>query len=83
MHDMMGGPGTMGLWVLLGLGLLAVAAAGVWVGRARRGRHGRPGQLPPPAAPGLAEAQAALRLRYAHGEISREDYLQGKVELED
>jgi hypothetical protein len=25
----------------------------------------------------------ALRLRYARGEISREDYLQGKVELED
>jgi uncharacterized membrane protein len=24
-----------------------------------------------------------LRLRYARGEISREDYLQGKVELED
>ena len=32
---------------------------------------------------GLQEAQEALRLRYARGEISREDYLQGKVELED
>jgi len=33
--------------------------------------------------PGLQEARAALRMRYANGEISREDYLQGKVELED
>jgi hypothetical protein len=24
-----------------------------------------------------------LRMRYASGEITREDYLQGKVELED
>lgn len=28
-------------------------------------------------------AAAALRRRYAAGEISREDYLQAKVELED
>jgi putative membrane protein len=28
-------------------------------------------------------ARQALRMRYARGEISREDYLQGKVELED
>jgi uncharacterized membrane protein len=34
-------------------------------------------------SPGLQEARDALRLRYANGEISREDYLQGKVELED
>ena len=32
-------------------------------------------------SPGLPEARAALRMRYANGEISREDYLQGKVEL--
>jgi hypothetical protein len=29
------------------------------------------------------KAKDALKLRYAHGEISREEYLQGKVELED
>jgi hypothetical protein len=29
------------------------------------------------------EAKDALPLRYAHGEISREEYLQGEVELED
>jgi uncharacterized membrane protein len=34
-------------------------------------------------SPGLDDARAALRLRYGRGEISREDYLQGKVELED
>ena len=33
--------------------------------------------------PTLREAKDALRLRYANGEISRGDYLQGKVELED
>jgi hypothetical protein len=31
----------------------------------------------------LREAKDALRLRYANGEISPEDYLQGNVELED
>jgi len=31
----------------------------------------------------VREAKDAWRLRYANGEISREDYLQGKVELED
>jgi uncharacterized membrane protein len=31
----------------------------------------------------MGEAKAALRLRYANGEISPEDYLQGKFELQD
>jgi uncharacterized membrane protein len=35
------------------------------------------------SAAAVREAKDALRLRYANGEISREDYLQGKVELED
>ena len=30
-------------------------------------------------SPGPQEARDALRLRYANGEISRDDYLQGKV----
>jgi uncharacterized membrane protein len=30
----------------------------------------------------MQEARDALRLRYANGEISWEDYLQGKVKLE-
>jgi uncharacterized membrane protein len=32
--------------------------------------------------PDIAEAQAVLQRRYAAGEITREDYLQAKVELE-
>jgi uncharacterized membrane protein len=31
----------------------------------------------------VQEAKDALRLRYANGQISRDEYLQGKVELED
>jgi len=42
--------------------------------------HPQIGQAEPPA---VQQARDALRLRYANGEISREDYLQGKVELED
>lgn len=45
---------------------------------------------PPPSVtaapaedPGLAEARATLRLRYAAGELTREEFLQAKVELED
>jgi uncharacterized membrane protein len=34
-------------------------------------------------SPAVREAQDTLRLGYANGEISREEYLQGKVELED
>jgi hypothetical protein len=42
----------------------------------------------PPRAPAgdssaVREPKDSLRLRYANGEISREEYLQGKVELED
>jgi uncharacterized membrane protein len=52
----------------------------------RRAVRARTATTPPVRAeerPGLQEARAALRMRYANGEISREDYLQGKVELED
>jgi uncharacterized membrane protein len=46
-------------------------------------RHQPRGQLGAGGSPGLEDARAALRLRYARGEISWEEYLQGKVELED
>ncbi len=82
---MMGG--AMGAWMagwsLFGLAVLALAVAGgIWAVRALAGRDTgrRAGHAVPP--PGLAEAQAVLRRRYAAGEISREDYLQGRVELE-
>jgi len=70
------------LWSLLGL---AVAmASGVVVAKVLSSRHqDGPGQIHAAEPPGWQEALDALRLRYARGEISREDYLQGKVELQD
>jgi putative membrane protein len=79
--------GTTGAW-MIGWGLLSLTAlilavaGGAWAVRARARREpGRPagGAIPPPD---VAEAQAVLRRRYAAGEITREDYLQAKVELE-
>ena len=86
MGAMMGTAGTMGAWVLLWV-LLALAV-GVTSGIViARGRHSRRDAAAPPVSsadsPAVRKAKDALRLRYAHGEISREDYLQGKVELED
>lgn len=89
MGGMMGSSGAMGawmlLWSLLGLVLVVlVVTGGIWVARVVSSRHrGAPRQISATASPGLQEARDALRLRYAHGDISREDYLQGKVELED
>jgi uncharacterized membrane protein len=82
---MMGGmtTGWMVGWGLLGLAVLGLAVAGgVWAVRTLAGREtGRQasGALPPPD---VVEAQAVLRRRYAAGEITREAYLQAKVELE-
>jgi putative membrane protein len=70
------------LWTVLGIAL--AVAGGIWVARILGSRHGgSPPQIRAAGSPGVQEAQDALRLRYAHGEISREEYLQGKVELED
>lgn len=86
MGAMMGMAGTMGAWLLLWV-LLALAVgvtSGVVIARSLRTRHraAQP-QIPPAESPAVREAKDALRLRYANGEISREGYLQGKVELED
>jgi putative membrane protein len=86
MGGMMGASGTwMLLWSLLGLALaVLVVAGGIWAARVLSTRHrDRWPQVNASAPPGTQEARDALRLRYARGEISREDYLQGKVELED
>jgi putative membrane protein len=82
MGNMMGG-GT-GAWILLWifLGLAVMAAGGVLAARALATRR-KPGPPQIPGGDAVREAKDALKLRYAHGEISREDYLQGKVELED
>ena len=81
----MGGTG-MGGWIFLWifLGLVAAVAVGVVVARALGTRHEpEPRHIPPAESPAVREAKNALKLRYAHGEISREEYLQGRVELED
>jgi len=85
MTEMMGAMMTIAMagWTLLSLALLALAVAGgIWAARhlARRGRVPQVSHAGPP--PGLAAAQALLRRRYAAGEIGREEYLQGKVDLE-
>jgi len=81
---MMGGAWIL-LWSLLALALaVLLVTGGVWVARALTNRdRGSPRQISATVPPGVQEAQDALRLRYAHGDISREEYLQGKVELED
>jgi uncharacterized membrane protein len=79
----MGATGSMYVWIILWslLSLALVVTGGIVVARVLSGRS-RTDQRQLDA-PGLQEAQATLRQRYASGEISREDYLQGKVELED
>jgi len=83
---MMGTTGTTGAWILLWilLALGAGAIGGFLIAHSLHTRRGpAPPQIPPAESAAVREAKDALRLRYANGEISREDYLQGKVELED
>lgn len=85
MGGMMGSTGTgawMLLWIFLGVAL--TVAGGVVVARVLRTWGGAgTSEVRPAESPAVRQAKDALRLRYANGEISREDYLQGKVELED
>lgn len=78
--------GAMGAWILLWiiLGIAVVTVSGVVVARVldTRRKADQP-QIQVTESPAAQEAKDALRLRYARGEISREEYLQGKVELED
>jgi putative membrane protein len=78
--------GAMGGWILLWtlLPLALAAAGGIVAARAMSTRHNaETPQTRAADSPAVREAKDALRRRYANGEISREEYLQGKVELED
>jgi putative membrane protein len=83
---MMGSGAGLGAWLYLWiiLGLATAIAVGVVAARVLAiGRKPEPPQLPPADSPAVREAKDVLRIRYARGEIDREEYLQGKVELED
>jgi uncharacterized membrane protein len=70
------------LWTLLVLAL--AVAGGIVAARVSSIRHSaEPPEVRSGDSPAVREAQDALRLRYANGEMGREEYLQGKVELED
>lgn len=75
---MMCGMGAMAwLWVLFGVAVLALAAAGlIWLVRRLTGPT-------PPATASGSTALDELDRRYARGEIDREDYLERRVLLED
>lgn len=83
MGGMMGATGGwILLWILLALAL--AVAGGILIARVSSTRHeAEPPRIRAGDSPAMQEAKDALRLRYANGEITREEYLQGKVELED
>jgi len=83
MGGMMGGAGAlMVLWIFLGIAL--AVAVGVVAVRALSSRPApQARRVGRPESAAVQEAKDALRGRYAKGEIGREDYLQGKVDLED
>ena len=75
----------MGAWLFVWvfLGLFVVVGGGILAARAM-GRRGPGGHaIDASESMALRQARDALRRRYASGEIGREEYLQGKVELED
>jgi putative membrane protein len=80
---MMGGVGWlwMLLWGLFSIALLGlVVLALVWLARSVGSGSGQSSPGREPSAGGTA--REALDLRYARGEISREEYLQARRDLE-
>jgi putative membrane protein len=73
-RGMMGG-GFMWFWAIFMVVVLALLVAGaIWLARTLT----RPSN--PPSGPGPARAE--LDLRYARGELDREEYLQRRADLE-
>lgn len=62
--------------------ILVLAALGVYLVVAVSGASGGRGAAPAPGRPQVDRAQEELRLRYARGEIDREEYLQRRIDLE-
>ena len=75
---------AISILIVLGLAFFVVLTV-TEVGKAVRGRRGNPpvDPAPDPAPPSLDAAAQELRMRYARGEISREEYLQRKIDLEE
>lgn len=92
MWDDMMGDGMMGglgwlwmlLWFVLSVALVAlVVLAVVWLARSIGSGGGRPTTSnETPGAGGPRAAREALDLRYARGDISRDDYLQARRDLD-
>jgi putative membrane protein len=72
--DMMGGGAFMWFWAIFALLVLALLVVGVvWLVRTLAG--------PSPAST-LSTARQELDLRYARGELTREEYQQRRADLE-
>jgi putative membrane protein len=86
MGGMMGSGAGIGAWMFVWiiLGLAVLVTVGVVTARVLvAGHKPEPPQVPPAESAAVREAKDALKMRYARGEIDREEYLQGKVELDD
>ncbi|GAB3701317.1 SHOCT domain-containing protein [Nocardiopsis oceani] len=70
--------------VVMGLAFFFVLTV-TEVGQAVKQRYTKRAAEPPPRPerPSLDAAAQELRMRYARGEISREEYLQRKIDLEE
>lgn len=79
---------SISIVVVLGLAFFFVLTV-TEVGHAVRQRYSKrpidpaPNASPNSAPPPLDAAAQELRMRYARGEISREEYLQRKIDLEE
>lgn len=89
MWDGMAGMGAIGwLWMLLGVVfvvalLVLIVLTAVWLVRSAGGDGTAPQVGPPGASSAAGSPREALDLRYARGEISREEHQQALRDLAD